>query len=352
MKRFRIFGLVLVVCLVLSAILYETLLASESTVFGPKKYIHLKLKPQVFTNSFSVSNPEGSLQLVVDNGHQGWFRVTSARIWINGTQILGPTDLNWRVSTVTRPVTLTKKNTIKVELSGLPLTFLIVKIVSTENNAPIANAGLDTDVTVEQLVTLDGRKSSDPDNDLITYRWAIEEAPPGSTATLTNPTSVMPTFTPDIPGTYTFSLVVNDGKLDSAPDEVSISASEPNVAPTANAGPDQSVVTGSIVTLNGIASSDPDGDPVTYQWTLTAPSGSTAVLDDPKSPTPQFTADKNGNYTARLQIYDGELWSLPDLVEIIAAAPNAPPVAKAGPDQEVSRSDHHRPGWHHKLRSG
>ena len=338
MKRFRILGFIVAVSLFLSLYLCGTLVSSDQTVFGPKKYVHVRLKPQVFTNSFSVTDPQGAFNLVVENGHHLLFRVTSARIWINGTQIIGPSELNWKVSSVTKPITLKENNTIKVELSGLPLTFIIVKIVGTTNHAPMANAGQDKDATVGQPVTLDGRISSDPDNDPITYRWAMEEAPSGSTATLTNPTSVMPTVTPDIPGTYTFSLVVNDGKLDSAPDEVSIFVSEPNVAPTANAGPDQSVVTGSIVTLNGTASSDPDGDPFTYQWTLTAPSGSTTFLDDPASPTPQFTADINGAYAARLQVSDGELWSLPDEVLVVAASPNAPPVARAGDDQQVSRS--------------
>jgi len=47
-------------------------------------------------------------------------------------------------------------------------------------------------------------------------------------------------------------------------------ASEPNQAPVANAGPNQTVptATGSAtVTLNGTGSSDPDSDALTYAWT-------------------------------------------------------------------------------------
>src|SRR4051812_7456848 len=52
-----------------------------------------------------------------------------------------------------------------------------------------------------------------------------------------------------------------------------------NTPPSANAGPDQAVQLGSTVTLNGSASSDVDGDSLSFAWTMTArPTGSTAAL--------------------------------------------------------------------------
>jgi len=214
-----------------------------------------------------------------------------------------------------------------------------LNVVYSGNHPPVADAGQDQDVTVGSLVTLDGRTSYDPDGNLITYRWAIVMAPSGSSANLNNPISVMPTFTPDIPGEYRISFTVNDGRADSAPDEVVIIATMPNVAPTANAGPDESVVTGSMVFLDGGGSFDPDGDPVTYLWQiLSSPEGSTASLDYPSSATPTFIADKAGQYTISLTVNDGELDSLPDDVIVISAIPNAPPVSYAGDDQTVSKN--------------
>lgn len=212
---------------------------------------------------------------------------------------------------------------------------LIVKV----NNPPVANAGQDRDVKVGDLVTLDGRNSYDQDGDLITYKWTIIEKPSASNVFLSDPASVIPTFVPDEPGDYIIALTVNDGELNSSPHDVIVIAARPNVAPTAIAGPDQSVVTGSTVFLDGRGSFDPDGDRLTYKWRMfSLPQGSTASLDDPSSPTPTFIADKDGQYIIGLTVNDGWLDSLPDDVVVISARPNAPPVAYAGADQTGSRN--------------
>ena len=43
-----------------------------------------------------------------------------------------------------------------------------------------------------------------------------------------------------------------------------------SVGPIANAGPDQQVITGSQVSLNGSGSYDPGGDAITYLWSLSS----------------------------------------------------------------------------------
>lgn len=91
-------------------------------------------------------------------------------------------------------------------------------------------------------------------------------------------------------------------------------------APTADAGADQTVATGATVQLDGSGSSDPENDPLTYSWTLSAPGGSTATLSDAAIVNPTFVADVDGQYVATLVVNDGTTDSAPDSVEIEAEA--------------------------------
>jgi uncharacterized delta-60 repeat protein len=94
------------------------------------------------------------------------------------------------------------------------------------NSPPVANAGPNQSVSVSQTVTLDGSGSTDVDVDPLTYAWSFVSVPAGSTATLSDPKAVMPTFVADEEGTYTVQLIVNDGSEDSASDTVTITATQ------------------------------------------------------------------------------------------------------------------------------
>lgn len=90
------------------------------------------------------------------------------------------------------------------------------------NTAPTADAGPDQTAEPYTVATLNGTGSTDPDGDPLTYAWTQTA---GTTVTLSDPASVQPSFT--APATLdgdvlTFSLTVNDGTADSAPDTTDV----------------------------------------------------------------------------------------------------------------------------------
>jgi hypothetical protein len=201
---------------------------------------------------------------------------------------------------------------------------------SAMNAAPVADAGPDQTATVNSLIQLDGSGSSDIDGDPLTFSWSMLIKPSGSTATLSDPTIVNPTFTADKPGDYGIQLIVNDGTTDSSPDTITISTN--NTVPIANAGPDQTILLNTLVQLNGSGSTDLDGDPLTYSWSIMSkPADSSATLTNPTSIYPTFTADKSGDYVIQLIVNDGFTDSAPDTITV--STTNSPPTANAGPDQ-------------------
>ncbi len=227
-----------------------------------------------------------------------------------------------------------------------PLAILILANVSCgdsssrfsdNNNPPVANAGPDQNISTNSLVILDGSLSKDEDGDFLTYTWSLMPVPPDSTAVLSDVLSVRPTFTADVDGKYTVTLVVNDGDVNSIADSVIITAASTNSAPVAVASPDQNVSTLSTVILDGSGSSDADLDTLTYNWSFTSmPAGSTAVLSSASVVNPTFVADLDGSYVLQLTVNDGSVDSAADTVIITTATANSAPVANAGADQNVN----------------
>lgn len=200
------------------------------------------------------------------------------------------------------------------ELDSLPL---VVRLGVT-NTIPVADAGLDEGVAVTALATLDGRASSDANGDELTYTWYFESRAPGSSAMLDDATHPQPSFTVDAPGIYVIALRVFDGESSSEVDTVRIGGGVVGSGPTANAGSDGGGTLGLAAVLDGSASQDPDGDPLSYHWKwVTKPVGSR--VPEPGSGTnPQigFVPDFEGVYVAELYVDDGFYSSETDSVSI------------------------------------
>ncbi len=129
------------------------------------------------------------------------------------------------------------------------------------NQTPVANAGPGQTAVVGEEVVVDGSASFDPEDEALGYEWSASPVNP-SIVVLTPTVSFQ--FTPSQMGTYTFYLSVTDGSTASRVDSVSIVVGgNLNRAPVADAGP-QRVATANPIILEGNASSDPDGDALTY----------------------------------------------------------------------------------------
>ncbi len=189
------------------------------------------------------------------------------------------------------------------------------------NIPPVANAGTAQNIDVGSVVNLDGSASSDADGDTLTYSWVLTSKPDTSGAELSSATDVKPTFTADVLGDYVITLVVGDGKVQSAASSVTITASAANAAPVANAGLPQTVIPGVTVTLDGSASSDAEGATLTYDWSfMTVPNGSNAMLTGATTVKPTFTPDLAGDYVITLVVSDGRKQStLYSIVTITAS---------------------------------
>lgn len=82
-------------------------------------------------------------------------------------------------------------------------------VISSNNTAPVADAGTAQGAVVGQTVTLDGSASHDADSDPLEFSWTLA-APVGSVAALAGATGPIASFVPDVPGSYVATLTVRD----------------------------------------------------------------------------------------------------------------------------------------------
>ena len=112
------------------------------------------------------------------------------------------------------------------QVNSLPDTVLFtMQTPLPGNNKPTSDAGIDRTANIGEDVELQGL-GMDLDNDAITFIWSILSKPENSKASLSNLTAQNPKFTPDVVGFYAIQLITNDGKESSEPDAVIISVAE------------------------------------------------------------------------------------------------------------------------------
>lgn len=286
-----------------------------------------------------------------------------AKVALDGTQSFDPTGAtlkySWQcltadggptnimIDAVASPSVSLPAGTYRIQLTvskgsadSLPAAIMITVAAGTVNTPPTAviqgpTGTVRTDpVTGLAKVAVDGTQSSDPERSSLKYTWRCLTAS-GTPENVTIDPVASPTVSLRV-GTHQIELTVNDGTMDSLPATLTITVVS-NAPPTATAkGPSEVVrpdpATGlAKVALDGSQSSDPDKDPLKYQWKcLTAGGGATGVtVDSVACPLLSLPA---GAYRIELTVNDGAADSAPVVVFVTI---NTVPTAKAGDSQVV-----------------
>ena len=181
------------------------------------------------------------------------------------------------------------------------------------NIAPVADPGGPYSGEPGQMITFDGSGSADPNGDVLAYSWDFGDGSTGS--------GVSPTHAYTTAANYTVTLTVSDGQLEtSVTTTAEIAVPPANRAPVADPGGPYSGETGVEIRFDGSASSDPDGDSLTYAWDFG--DGSTGAG---ASLTHTYAAA--GAYEVSLVVNDGALDSARaatrvEVVDLVAAQPD------------------------------
>lgn len=221
--------------------------------------------------------------------HRPYAKTTTLDKLIQGTYVfkVNVADTNGKVST----------DNITVTVNNAP-----------GNTLPISNAGVDTVIYTDGIVTLDAGGSSDPDGTIAGYYWNKVSGP--HYGIIQNPYNQQTIVYFNAPGAYVYELYVTDNKGGTSIDTKNVQVITRGVDPLPNQLPIARVISSKVIklpintaTLQDNGSSDPDGNIASYVWTkITGPS--TFTLTNGTSPTATLTNLVTGTYVFRLTVTD------------------------------------------------
>ncbi len=204
--------------------------------------------------------------------------------------------------------------------------------INNVNHLPVAVAG--DDLAVDECASVQLTCSaSDPDGDMLTYRWTAE----CDRGTFDDPTLLHPCYT--APATdrcegedIILRLTVTDECGASASDSVTVHVRNLNHPPVAVTGEDLVMDECASVCLT-CSAYDPDGDMLTYRWIAECGRG---TFDDPTLLHPCYTAPvtdrcEGEEIVLTLTVRDACGYSSSDSLTVHVNNLNLPPVVKADP---------------------
>jgi hypothetical protein len=225
---------------------------------------------------------------------------------------------------------------------ALFFVFFLQTVAASQALAQQVDAGPDQTVNEGDKVVLDGSNSR-PGFLIKSYLWQQTGGSP--TVVLADANTARASFTAPIVGpagtSLTFRLTVEYliyGYMTVIlQDTAIVNVRFVNDPPTADAGPDQDVEEETTATLDGSNSSDPDDGIESYRWKQIA--GPSVSLSDPEAVQPTFLApnvsEDGTSLTFELTVTDTGGLKATDTTTVNVTGDNDPPVADAGPDQNV-----------------
>ncbi|MEO6489288.1 MAG: Ig-like domain-containing protein [Ferruginibacter sp.] len=260
----------------------------------------------------------------------------------NWTKISGPASGSISITTaaITTAISLvqgTYKFVLRVtDNNGATDTDTIQVIINSGiNQLPVANAGPNATITLPQYTVALNGSGTDQDGTISAYLWTKISGP--SAGSITNTIAPNSAVTFLVQGVYLLELKVTDnsGATDTDTMQIIVNAA-PNVAPTANAGPNQSITLPvSTITLTG-SGTDPGGNISGYSWVKIAGPASANITNSAAAST-TVTGLLTGTYSFELKVTDNNGASARDTMQVIVnVAINQPPVANAGLNQSIT----------------
>ncbi len=221
--------------------------------------------------------------------------------------------------TITDGATTTQDFTLQSVNSSMIKMASIAPGIGT---SPTASAGPDQTISLGTTVYVGGDDSTD-DGTIQSYAWNFAD---GDVVYGVTQSHIYST-----PGTYTVTLTVTDDESLTGTDTLTVTVSAAAAEPTSNAGNDQTVDLDNSVSFDGSASSDSDGEIISYHWDFNDGSESTEIKPSHKYSTA-------GTYTVTLEITDDDGLKDTDTVTISVSA-QQDPVADAGTDQTINSGE-------------
>jgi poly(3-hydroxybutyrate) depolymerase len=227
--------------------------------------------------------------------------------------------------------------TVTDNRNGVAYDTVEVAVDPDYNFVPIAHAGANITITLPVNTAALHGNGVDPDGSIAGFLWSLVSGP--SSYSIANPTHAQTAVTGLVEGVYVFQLAVTDNEGETGTDTKTITVlpAPANQLPVVNAGNDQTITLPVNSAALSATASDPDGNIVSYQWSV-LPGSPSCIIASASSAQTQVNALQQGVYRFRVEAADNSGAIVADTVSVtvLPAPVNTPPAVNAGNDISIT----------------